>query len=666
MVQQPWPLLRGRRRTRHRHSRSTSSSARSRSRCCTSGSPVSPDGLDAGGVGRRWARSSDPSRWPWTGWARPPRSPSPRRRRQPRPRRPRLRVQAALGHRPRASTPAWSRAAATCSSTPTRASTPGILELSFGPVSIKAIGILTTKLPGGADGLGPAAAGLRRVHRRPARLRASRSTASAASSACSTASPSRRCSPGLRTGVLDSVLFPRDPVANAPTLIGQLRVVFPIVPRALTVGPALKLGWSTPALVTLSLGLVILQFDDVLGSGPGSASFSRVVLARPAEGAGPAGRRAGHRRPGADPPPGRHRRRVRRAGAGAVGRRRAARLPRRAAADHRLAGGAGALRRRPDLHPRRRRLPSPVHRPATRHPAAGPGRHPAPTTGSSRSASSGTSRSPRTPSRPERRRAWSLPVAVSGWRPTSGSTRCSSSSRRSTSRSSSGSAPSVRYKSISLASLKVRGTISGPGRWEVEGHASISLVVLRRRHRLRGRAGARPRRPRCRVCAVDREDRRGAVRAGVLEAPSCPAGGDPLVTPAHRRRRHRRAGASAGLAGRRAEGGPARHRHRPGRQVRAHRRHPLRHHRRHDRHRRRRDGRRSATSTSPGASSSTSPRRRSSPRRPSSGSARGSAVATDDFGVPASARSSSSRSGRRSTSARTSRRSAASCRRSRW
>jgi hypothetical protein len=152
----------------------------------------------------------------------------------------------------------------------------GILELSFGPISIKAIGILTTKLPGGGDGwalllmvfgeftavqlgFGFTLNGVGGV----IGLQHGVSIDALQS--------------GLRTGVLDSVLFPRDPVANAPTLIGQLRVVFPIVPRALTVGPALKISWSTPALVTLSLG-VILQFDDVLGSGPRSPSFARVVL----------------------------------------------------------------------------------------------------------------------------------------------------------------------------------------------------------------------------------------------------------------------------------------------------------------------------------------------------------------------------------------------------
>ena len=41
----------------------------------------------------------------------------------------------------------------------------------------------------------------------------------------------------MRTGALDSVLFPPDPVANAPLLLGRLRLVFPIVPRRSPSGP---------------------------------------------------------------------------------------------------------------------------------------------------------------------------------------------------------------------------------------------------------------------------------------------------------------------------------------------------------------------------------------------------------------------------------------------
>ncbi|HEX6312894.1 MAG TPA: DUF6603 domain-containing protein, partial [Acidimicrobiia bacterium] len=36
----------------------------------------------------------------------------------------------------------------------------------------------------------------------------------------------------------------------------------------------------------------------------------------------------------------------------------------------------------------------------------------------------------------------------------------------------------IKYKSISLASVRVTGVLSGPGRWEVSGHATISLLFF--------------------------------------------------------------------------------------------------------------------------------------------------------------------------------------------
>ena len=152
----------------------------------------------------------------------------------------------------------------------------GVLELSLGPVSIKAIGILTTRLPGGADGW---ALLLLVFGEFPAIQLGFGFTLNGVGGAIGLQHGVSidGLQSGLRSGVLDSVLFPPDPVGNAPSLLGDLRVVFPIVPRALTVGPALKIGWSTPALVTVKLGL-ILQFDDVLGAAPGPPAISRIVL----------------------------------------------------------------------------------------------------------------------------------------------------------------------------------------------------------------------------------------------------------------------------------------------------------------------------------------------------------------------------------------------------
>lgn len=62
---------------------------------------------------------------------------------------------------------------------------------------------------------------------------------------------------GLKTGVLDAVLFPPDPVATAGQIISSLSQVFPPVRGRHVVGPMVRLAWGTPALVRGELALVL-------------------------------------------------------------------------------------------------------------------------------------------------------------------------------------------------------------------------------------------------------------------------------------------------------------------------------------------------------------------------------------------------------------------------
>ena len=71
-----------------------------------------------------------------------------------------------------------------------------------------------------------------------------------------TASPPA-LSQALSAGQLDAVLFPDNPVANAPQIINTLRTMFPVKAGGFIIGPMLELGWGTPSLVTVRLGLLI-------------------------------------------------------------------------------------------------------------------------------------------------------------------------------------------------------------------------------------------------------------------------------------------------------------------------------------------------------------------------------------------------------------------------
>ncbi len=63
---------------------------------------------------------------------------------------------------------------------------------------------------------------------------------------------------GVRTGAINSIMFPQDVVANAPRIISDLRAIFPPHPDTFLIGPMAKLGWGEPTLVSLSLGVIIV------------------------------------------------------------------------------------------------------------------------------------------------------------------------------------------------------------------------------------------------------------------------------------------------------------------------------------------------------------------------------------------------------------------------
>lgn len=153
----------------------------------------------------------------------------------------------------------------------------GVLELSFPALSLslKAVGVFTTQLPGGAEGY----ALLLLVYTEfPAVQLGYGFTLNGVGGILGLQHrvSTDALAAGLRTGALDRVLFPDDPVGQAPQLLADLRAIFPITPGALTFGPALLIGWGQ-GILTLSLGVVV-QFDDVIGAGGGDPTIARIVL----------------------------------------------------------------------------------------------------------------------------------------------------------------------------------------------------------------------------------------------------------------------------------------------------------------------------------------------------------------------------------------------------
>ncbi|MFT4216665.1 MAG: hypothetical protein QM619_05695 [Micropruina sp.] len=75
---------------------------------------------------------------------------------------------------------------------------------------------------------------------------------------------------GMRTHFIDRVLFPDDPVAEAPKILDQVAKVFPHSDGGFVVGPIVELGWGSQAkIIEAKIGIVLALPDPkiiILGS----------------------------------------------------------------------------------------------------------------------------------------------------------------------------------------------------------------------------------------------------------------------------------------------------------------------------------------------------------------------------------------------------------------
>ncbi len=133
----------------------------------------------------------------------------------------------------------------------------GALELDFqGLVAVKAIGIINTKMPDGRPGFSLLI--LITSEFTPIQLSfgftlngvggligLNRSVAVEA------------MVEGIRTNAVKSVLFPENIVANITRIISDISRFFPVRQDHFVVGPMAKLGWGTPSIITLEIGLLL-------------------------------------------------------------------------------------------------------------------------------------------------------------------------------------------------------------------------------------------------------------------------------------------------------------------------------------------------------------------------------------------------------------------------
>ncbi len=133
----------------------------------------------------------------------------------------------------------------------------GVLELEIsGLVSVKAIGFIATRLPGGAKGYSMVLVLTAENFRWPLPM------GFAITGLGGLMAIHRTCSEealreGLRTKTLDLILFPKDPVANAPNILAALERVFPAQRGSYILGPVLRITWGAPVIITMDLALLI-------------------------------------------------------------------------------------------------------------------------------------------------------------------------------------------------------------------------------------------------------------------------------------------------------------------------------------------------------------------------------------------------------------------------
>ena len=133
----------------------------------------------------------------------------------------------------------------------------GALELTFqGLFSLKAVGIVNTKMPDGSDGF--ALLILITAEFSPIQLSFGFTLVGVGGLlGLNRSLDTEALRQGVRTGSIQSVLFPPDVVANITRIVSDLKSFFPIVQGHFVVAPMGKVGWGTPPLITLELGVIL-------------------------------------------------------------------------------------------------------------------------------------------------------------------------------------------------------------------------------------------------------------------------------------------------------------------------------------------------------------------------------------------------------------------------
>lgn len=133
----------------------------------------------------------------------------------------------------------------------------GGLSLKLGEIEITAICLITTRLPDGSKGFSMLVA-ISTIFVPPIQL----SFGFTLSGIGGLIGINRTMKVDVlkerfKTGAIESIMFPKDPIENADQIIGDLRAVFPPKKDNYVIAPFIRLGYGTPNLITADIGLFI-------------------------------------------------------------------------------------------------------------------------------------------------------------------------------------------------------------------------------------------------------------------------------------------------------------------------------------------------------------------------------------------------------------------------
>jgi hypothetical protein len=132
----------------------------------------------------------------------------------------------------------------------------GVLQLKAKKLTINAVGLLTTELPGGKDGFSllliisgefpPVQLGMGfTLNGVGGLIGVNRSL------------KKKPLGKAVRTGSAGSIMFPENPVANSQRIISDLRSIFPPTDGVHVVGPMAKLGYGGGSMITFDVGVIL-------------------------------------------------------------------------------------------------------------------------------------------------------------------------------------------------------------------------------------------------------------------------------------------------------------------------------------------------------------------------------------------------------------------------